>query len=154
MGSLDAPSASARGQPSRSAPLATLNSSEEEQEPPRQVAHGVPAERLASPAGKGVGSHPTGSVGRSAGPCSGRATAWCSAPLRGDFCSTIPRQRNMASTASGPRSASGAARKPRREGTGNTLRGSQAAPSAPARGEPSPWGSAPLRGDFCSTIPR
>ncbi|CAK7904125.1 hypothetical protein CAAN3_07S02003 [[Candida] anglica] len=113
MGPLDAPSTPARG-------------------PPRLVAHGVPAERLASPAGKGVGSHPTGSVGRSAGPCSGGATAWCSAPLRGVLWLQIPRQRKVAPTASGPRSASGAARKPRMEGTGNTLRGRYYAPSAPA----------------------
>ncbi|CAK7891880.1 hypothetical protein CAAN1_19S00496 [[Candida] anglica] len=50
--------------------------------PPRSVAHGVPAERLAVPQGRGW-YHSMGSGLRFAGPSSGRATAWCLAPLRG-----------------------------------------------------------------------
>ncbi|CAK7900686.1 hypothetical protein CAAN4_C08482 [[Candida] anglica] len=82
--------------------------------PPRLVAHGVPAERLADPVGWYY-SLPCGATGRSAGPCSGRATAWCLAPLGPIGPSPVfPCQRNMALTASGPRSASRAACRLRR----------------------------------------
>ncbi|CAK7898026.1 hypothetical protein CAAN3_03S08548 [[Candida] anglica] len=70
--------------PSREDLQLSKHSSLEEEGPPRPVAHGVPAERLANPRRGIPTSSPVGSVDAPSAPARGGPLAWCLAPLRGD----------------------------------------------------------------------